>query len=179
MNNGKKQSKTIEWGKTRDLLKKIEDIKGMFHARMGTIKDRKYKDLTEGEEIKKRWQEYTELYKKGLNDQDNHNCVITHLKPDILECKVKWATGSISMNKATGGDETQAELFQILKDDAVKLLHSIYQHIWKTEQWPQAQKICFYLNPKERQCQRMFKLLHNCTHLTCQQSNAQNSPTQT
>ena len=110
MNNGKKQSKTIEWGKTRDLLKKIEDIKGMFHARMGTIKDRKYKDLTEGEEIKKRWQEYTELYKKGLNDQDNHDGVITHLEPDILECEVKWALGSITVNKASGGDGILAEL---------------------------------------------------------------------
>ena len=123
-------------GKTRDLLKKIEDIKGMFHARMGTIKDRKYKDLTEGEEIKKRWEEYTELYKKGPNDQDNHNCVITHLEPDILECEVKWAL-NITTNKADGGDRILSGLFKILKDDAIEVLHSICQQIWKTQQWPQ------------------------------------------
>ena len=116
MNNGKKQSKIIEWGKTRDLLKKIEDIKGMFHARMGTIKDRKYKDLTEGEEIKKRWQEYTELYKKGLNDLDNYNGVVTHLKPDILVYEVKWVLGNIPTNKASGDNGIiPAELFKILK----------------------------------------------------------------
>ena len=122
-------------------------------------------DLTEVEDIKKRWQEYTEeLYKKDLNDPDNHNGVITQLEPDILECKVKWALGSITMNKASGGDRILAELFQILKDDAVKVPHSICQQIWKTQQWPQDS---FHYNPKERQCQRMFKLLHNCTHFAC------------
>ena len=103
---------------------------------MASIKDRNGLDLTEAEVIKKRWQEYTELYKKDLHDPDNHNGVITHLEPDILECEVKWAIGSITMNKASGGDGIPAELFQILKDDAVKVLHSIYQQIWKTQQWP-------------------------------------------
>ena len=125
-------------GKTRDLFKKIRDTKGPFHAKMGTIKDRNGMDLTEAEDIKKRWQEYTEkLYKKDLYDPDNHNGVITHLEPDILEFKVKWALGSITMNKASGGDGIPVELFQILKDDAVKVLHSICQKIWKTQQWPQ------------------------------------------
>ena len=111
-------------GKTRDLLQKIRDTKGTFHAKMGSIKDRNGMDLTEAEDIKK-WQEFTELYKKDLHDQDNHNGVITHLEPDILECEVKWALGSITMNKASGGDEIPVELFQILKDDDVKVLHSI------------------------------------------------------
>ena len=111
-------------GKTRDLFKKIGDNKGTFHAKMGTIKDRNGMDLTEAEEIKKRWQEYKEeLHKKDPHDQDNHDGVITHLEPDILECEVKWALGSITMNKASGGDGIPAELFQILKDDAVKVLH--------------------------------------------------------
>ena len=109
-----------------------------FHAKMGTIKDRNSMDLTEAEEIKKRGQEYTKgLYKKGLHDPDNHDGVITHLEPDILECEVKWALGNITTNKANGGDGIPAELSQILKDDAVKVLHSIYQQIWKTQQWPQ------------------------------------------
>ena len=116
-------------GKTRDLFKKIGDTKGIFHAKMGTIKDRNGTDLTEAEDIKKRWQEYTELYKKDLNDPDNHNGVITHLEPDILECEVKWALGSITMNKASGGDGIPVELFQILKDAAAKVLHSICQQI--------------------------------------------------
>ena len=125
-------------GKTRDLLKKIRDTKGTFHAKMGSIKDRNSMDLTEAEDIKKRWQEYTEeLCKKALHDTDNHNGMITHLEPDILECEVKWALGSITTNKASGGDGIPAELFQILKDDAVKVPHSICQHIWKTHQWPQ------------------------------------------
>ena len=125
-------------GKTRDLFKKIRDTKGTFHAKMGTIKDRNGMDLTEGEDIKKRWQEYTEeLYKKDLYDPDNHNGVITDLEPDILECEVKWALGSITMNKASGGDGISVELFQILKDDAVKVLHLIYQQICKTHQWSQ------------------------------------------
>ena len=117
-------------GKTRDLFKKIRDTKGTFHAKMGTIKDRNRMDLTEAEDIKKTWQEYTEeLYKKYLHDPDNHDDVITHLEPDILECKVKWALGSITVNKASEGDGIPVELFQILKDDAVKVLHSICQQI--------------------------------------------------
>ena len=124
--------------KTRDLFKKIRDTKGTFHAKMGSIKDRNSRDITEVEDIKKRWQEYTEeLYKKDLHDPDNHDGVITHLQPDILECEVKWALGSLTMNKSTGADGTPVELFQILKDDAVKVLHSICQQIWKTQQWPQ------------------------------------------
>ena len=125
-------------GKTRDLFKKIRDSKGTFHAKMGPIKDRNIIDLTEAEDIKKRWQECTEeLYKKDLHDLDNHNSVITPLEPDILECKVRWGLGSITVNKANGGDGIPAELFQILKDDAVKVLHSICQQIWKIQQWPQ------------------------------------------
>ena len=108
-------------GKTRDLFKKIRDTKGTFHAKMGSIKDRNSVDLTEDEDIKKRWQEYTELYKKDLHDPDNHDGTITHLEPDILECEVKWALGSITTNKASGGDGTPVELFQILKDDAGKV----------------------------------------------------------
>ena len=123
-------------GKTRDLFKKIRDIKGTFHAKMGSIKDRNGLDLTEARDIKKRWQEYTEeLYKKDLHNPDSHDSVITHLEPDILECEVKWALGSITTNKASGGDGMPVELFQILKDDAVKVLHSICQQIWKTQQW--------------------------------------------
>ena len=123
-------------------------------------------DLTEAEDIKKRWQEYTEeLYKKDLHDQDNHNGVITHLEPDILECKVKWASGSITMNKASGGDGITVELFQILKDDAVRVLHSISWKIWKTQQCPQDWKVSSHTNPKERQCQILFTLSRNCTHL--------------
>ena len=126
------QCKEIEennrMGKTKDLFKKIRDNKGIFHAKMDTIKDRYGMDLTEAEDIKKRWQEYTEEpYKKDLHDPDNHDGVITHLEPDILECEVKWALGSITMNKASGDDEILVELFQILKDDAVKVLHSICQ----------------------------------------------------
>ena len=125
-------------GKTRDLVKKIRDIKGIFHAKMGSIKDRNGMDITEAEDIKKRWQEHTEeLYKKDLHNPDNHNGVITHLEPDILECEVNWALGSITTNKASGGDGIPVELFQILKDDAVKVLHSICQQIWKTQQWLQ------------------------------------------
>ena len=115
-------------GKTRDLFKKIRDTKGIFHAKMGSIKDRSGMYLTEAEDIKKRWQEYTELC-KDLHDPDNHDGVITHLEPDILECEVKWALGSMTMNKASGGDGIPVELFQILKDDAVKVLHSICQQI--------------------------------------------------
>ena len=131
-------------GKTRDLFKKIRDTKGIVHAKMGTIKDRNGMDLTEAEDIKKRWQEYTELYKKDLHDPDNHDGVITHLKPDILECKVKWALGGITTNKASGGDGIPIELFQILKDD-MKMLHSICQQIWKTQRWPQDWKRAVFI----------------------------------
>ena len=130
--NAKKQ-KNNRMGKTRDLFKKIRDTKGTFHAKMGTTGDKNGMDLTEAEDIEKRWQEYTEeLYKKDLHDPDNHSGVITHLEPDILECEVKWALGSITTNKARGGDRIPVKLFQILKDDAVKVLHSICQQIWKT-----------------------------------------------
>ena len=128
-------------GKTGDLLKKIRDTKGTFHAKMGTTKDRNGTYQTEAEDIKKRWQEYTEeLYKKDLHDPDNHDGVITHLQPNILECEVKWALGSITVNKASGGDGIPVELFQILKDDAVNVLHSICQQSWKTHQRPQDSK---------------------------------------
>ena len=125
-------------GKTRDLFKKIRDTKGTFHAKMGTVKGRNGMDLTEAEDIKKRWQEYTEeLYKKDLNDPDNHDGVIIHLEPDIPECEVRWALGSITTNKASRGDGMPVEVFQILKDDAVKVLNSICKQIWKTQQWIQ------------------------------------------
>ena len=124
-------------------------------------------DLTKAEDIKKRWQEYTEeLYKKDLPDPDNHDGMITQLEPDILECEVKLALGSITMNKASGGDGIPVELFKILEDDAVKALYSICQQIWKTQQWSQDWKGQCSFNPKERQCQRMLKLLHNCSYLT-------------
>ena len=132
-------------GKTRDLFKKIRDTKGTFHAKMGSTKDRSGMDLTE-EDIKKQWQEYTEeLYKKDLHNPDNQNDVITHLEPDILEQEVKWALGSITTNKASGGDGIPVELFQILKDDALKVLHSICQQIWKTHQWPQDWKRSIFI----------------------------------
>ena len=153
-------------GKTRDLFKKIRDTKGTFHAKMGSIKDRNGRDLTEAEDIKKRWQEYTEeRYKKDLHDQDGDG-VITHLEPDILECEVKWALESISTNKASEGERIPVELFQILKDDVVKVLHSICQQIWKTQQWPQDWNRSVFI-PIPKKCQRMLKLLHNCTHLIC------------
>ena len=135
-------------GKTRDLFKKIRGNKGTFHAKMGTTKNRNTMDLTEAEDIKKRWQEYTQLCKKDLHDPDNHDGVITHLEPHFLECK--WALGSITTNKASGGDGSPAELFQILKSDAVKMLHSIWQQIWKTQQWPQDwKKSAFIPIPKK------------------------------
>ena len=154
------QCKEIEennrMGKTRDLFKKIRDTKGTFQAKMGLIKDRNSMDLTEAEDSKKRWQEYTEeLYKKDLHDPYNHNGVITHLEPDILEFKVKWALESITGNTASGGDGNPVELFQILKDDAVKVLHSVCQQIRKTQQWPQDWKRSVFItvpkkgNPKE------------------------------
>ena len=124
-------------------------------------------DLTETEDIKKKWQGYTEeLYKKDLHEPDNHDGVIIHLELDILECEVKWVLGSITVNKASGGDGIPVELFQILKDDAVKVLHSIFQQIWTTQQWPQ-EKVNFHFNLKEGQCQRMFKLPDNYIHFTC------------
>ena len=143
-------------GKTRDPFKKTRDTKGTFHAKMGSIKDRNGRNLTEAEDVKQRWQEYTEeVYKKDLHNPDNHNGVITHLEPDTLECEVKWALESITMNKASGGDGIPVELFQILKDEAVKVLHSIWQQIWKTQQWSQDWKRSVFIpilkksNPKE------------------------------
>ena len=138
-------------GKTSDLFKKIGDTKGTFLAKMSSIKDRNGMDLTEAEDIKKRRQEYTkELYKRDLHDPDNHNGGITHLEPDILECEVKWVLGSITTNKASGGDGIPVVLFQMLKDDAVKVLHSICQQIWKTQQWPQDWKrsVCIPISKK-------------------------------
>ena len=133
-------------GKTRDHFKKIRDTKKIFHAKRSTIKDRSGMDLTEAEDIEKRWQEYTEkLHKKDLHDPDNHDGVITDLEPDILEGKVKWLLGSITVNKASGGDGIPVELFQILKDDAVKVLHSICQQIWKTQQWPRDWKMSVFI----------------------------------
>ena len=154
------QCKEIEennrMGKTRDFFKKIRNTKGTFCAKIGTIKNRNVMDLIEAEDIKKRWQEHTEeWYKKDLHDLDNHDGVITHLEPDILECKVKWAWGSITMNTTSETDGIPVELFQILKDDAVKVLHSICQQIWKTQQWPQDWKRSVFIptpkkgNPKE------------------------------
>ena len=124
-------------GKTRELVKKIRDIKVTFHAKMGSIKDRNGMDLTEAEDIKKRWQKYAKLQKKDLHGPDNHDVVITHLEPDILECEVKRGLGNITTSKASGSEKIPAELFQILKDDVLKVRHSIYQQIWKTQQWPQ------------------------------------------
>ena len=133
-------------GETRDLFKKTGNTKGMFHAKMGTIKDRNYKDLREAEVIKKRWQEYREeLHKKDINDPDTHNGIVTHLQPGILECELRWALGSIIINKAIGDDGIPVELFQILKDDAVKVLHSICQQIWKTQQWSQDWKMSVFI----------------------------------
>ena len=154
-------------GKTRDLSKKIRDTKGTFHAKMGFIKDRNGMDLTEAEDINKRWQEYTEeLYKKDLHDPDNHDDVFTNLELDILECEVKWALESITTNKVSGGDGITVELFQILKDDAVKVLPSICQQIWKLN-GHRTGKINFHSNPKLGQCERMLKLQHNCIYFTC------------
>ena len=141
---------------------------GIFHAKMGTIKDRNGMDLTEVKEIKKTWQEYTEeLYRKGLNNLNNHHSVITDLQPDILLCDVKQALGSITRNKAIGSDGIPVELFQTLKDDAVKVLHSIRQGNLENSSSHRTEKVRFRSDPKERQCQRMFKLLHNCARFTC------------
>ena len=147
-------------GKTRDLFKKMRDTKGIFHARMGTIKDDV--DLTEAEDIKKRWQEYTEeLYKRGLHDPDNHNGVITHLKPDILECEVKWALGSITTNKDNGGDRIPIELFQILKDNAVKASYA--NKFGNSAVATGLEKVSFHSNPKECSDYHTISLVsHTC-----------------
>ena len=155
-------------GKTRDLFKKIRDTKGTYHAKMGSIKDRNGMDLTEGTDIKKRWQEYIEeLYKKDLYNQDNHNGMITHLEPDILECEVKWALESITMNKASGG----VMEFQLsyLKSWKMMLSKCCTQYASKFGKLSSSHMeiVSFHSNPKERQCQRMLRLLHNYTHLTC------------
>ena len=153
--------------KIKDIFKKIRDTKRIFHTKKGTIIDRNGTDLTGAEYIKKRYQGYTEeLYRKDLHDPDNHTGVISHLEPDILECEVRWALGNITMNKASRADGIPVELYHILKDEAAEVPHSICQQIWKTRQWPQDWKRCFHSNPKEKQCQRMLKLLHNCTHFT-------------
>ena len=154
-------------GKTSNLFKKIRDTKEIFHAKMSTIKDRNGTNLTEAEDIKKSWQDYTEeLYKKDMTQITTMVWSLTYSQ--FLECEVKWALGSITTNKASGGDGNPVELFQILKDDALKVLHSICQQVWKTQQWPKDWKrsVSFLSNPKERQCQRMLKLPYNYTHLT-------------
>ena len=145
-------------GKTRDLFKKIRDTKEIFHAKMGSIKDRNGLDLTEAEDIKKRWQEYAEeLYKEYLHDQDNHNGVITHLEPDIQECKGKWTLGSIITSRASGGDGIPVELFQILKDDAVSVALNMPANLENSAVATGLEKVSFHSNPKERQYQRMLK----------------------
>ena len=160
--NAKKYRKTTDWERLEISSRKLEIPREHFMQRWANGMD-----LTEAEDIKKRWQEYTEeLYKKDLHNKDNHNNVITHLEPGILECEVKWALESITMNKASGGNEIPVELFQILKDDAVKVLHSICQKFGKLSSGHRTGKVGFHSNPKERQCQRMLILLHNCTHLT-------------
>ena len=151
--------------KTRDLFNNIRNTKGTFHAKMGTIKDRIGMDLTEAEDIKKRWQEYKEeLYKKDLHDPDNPDGVITHLEPNILECEVKWALRSIIMNKASGSEGIPVELFQILKDDAV--ICNMQANLENSAVATGLEKVSFHSNPKERQCQKMLEPPPNCTHLT-------------
>ena len=164
-------------GKTRDLFKKIRDTKETFHATLGTINGRNCMDLREVDNIKKSWKVYTEeLDKYDLHDPDNHDGVITHLGPDILECEVKQALGSITTNKASGGDGIPAELFQTLKDDALKVLHSICQQIWKTQQWPQdCNRSIFIPIPKKGNAKKMFKLSYKYAHFTCQQGDAKNT----
>ena len=162
----KEIDKNNRMGKTRELFKKIRDNKGMFHAKMGSIKDRNGMDLTEAEDIKKRWQEYTEeQYKKDLHNPNNHNDAITHLEPDILKCEVKWALGSINTNKASVGEGISVELFQILKDDAVKVLHSICQQIWKTQHWPQDWKRSEKGNAKECSNYRTVALISHASEV--------------
>ena len=152
-------------GKTRDLFKKIRDTKGKFHAKMGSVKGRNGMDLAEAEDIKKRWQEYTEeLYKQDLLEPDNHNGVITHLESDILECEVKWALGSITMDKASGGDGIPAELFQILKDDAVKMLHSICQQIW-LQYWKRSVFIPIPKKGNAKECSNTIAFISNASQV--------------
>ena len=154
-------------GKTRDLFKKVRDIKGTFHAKTGTIKEGNGIDLTEAEGIKKRWQEYTEeLYKKDLHDPDNHDDVIIHLEPDILECEVKCVLGSITTNKANGGEGIPAELFQILTDDVVKSAAINMPANLENSAWPQDWKKSVFIPISKKAMQRMLKLPNNCTHLT-------------
>ena len=159
-------------GKTRDLFKKTGAIKGTFHARMGMVKERNGQDLREAEEIKERWQEYTEeLYKRDFNDPDNHDGMVTHLEPDIFECDIKWALRSITSNKASGGDGVPAELFKILKYDAVKVLHTIGQQIWKTQQWLQDWKRSVFIpvpkkgNAKEYSSYYTIVLISHVKHV--------------
>ena len=155
-------------GKTRDLCKKIRDTKGTFHAKMGSRKDRNGMDLTKAEAIKKRWQEYTEeLHKKDVHDPNNHEGVTTHLQPDILEFEVKLSSGSITMNKASGGDGIPVELFQILKDDAVKALHSICQQIWKTQQRPQDWKCQSSFQPQRKAMPKNIETTTQLHSSTC------------
>ena len=165
------QCKEIEennrMGKSRDLFKKIRDTKGPFHAKVGTIKDRNGMDLTDAEDIKKRWQEYTELYKKDLHNPGSHDGMITNLEPDILECEVKWTLESITTNKASRGDGIPVELFQILKDDAVKVLHSVCQKFGKLTSGHRTGKGQFSFQSQRKAMPKMLKLLHNYTHLTC------------
>ena len=162
----KEIEENIRMGKTRDLFKNIRDTKGIFYAKMGTIKDRNEMELTEPEDIKKSCKKYTEeLYKRDLHYPDNHDGVITHLEPDILECEVKWILGRITTNKASGGDGIPVQLFQILKDDPLKMLHSMSANLENAAVATGLEKVTFHSNPKERQCQRMLKLPHNCTHL--------------
>ena len=161
-------SENNRMGKTRDLFKKIRDTKGTFHAKMGSIKDRNGMDLTEAGDIKKRWQGYTEeLYINDLHDPDNHNGMITHLEPDILECEVKWALESITMNKASGVMEFQLSYFKSWKMMLWKCHTQYVSKFGKLSNGHRTGKVSFHSNPKERQCQRMLKLPHNCTHLTC------------
>ena len=165
-NRGKQQNgKDNRMGKTSDLFKKIRDTKGTFHAKMGSIKDRNGMDLTEAEDITKRWQEHTEeLYQKNLHDPDNHDSAITHQEPDILEFEVKWALGSTTVNKASGGDGIQVELFQILKNNAVKVLHSICQQIWKIHQWLQHWKRSAFIPILKK---GNAKECSSCAHFIC------------
>ena len=165
-------------GKTRDLFKKIRDTKGIFHAKLGTIKDRNGMDITDAKAIKKRWQEYTEeLYKKDLNDPDNYDSVITHLEPDILECEIKRALGSITENNVSGGDGILVELFQILKDDALKVLHSVRQQIWSTQHWSQDWKRSVFIailkkgNAKECSNYRTIDLISHASKIISKFSN--------
>ena len=153
-------------GKTSDLFKKIRNTKGTFHAKMGLIKDRNCMDVIEAENIKKRWQEYTELYKKDLHNPDKHDGVITHLEPDILECEVKWALGSITKNKGSGGDGIPVELFQILRDDAVKVLYSICQQFGILSSGHRTGKGQFSFQSQRKAVPKNSQM-HNCTHLTC------------